>query len=256
MPCCNATSCQSQSTASPAKNVTERRGRLSRKWLSERYFHHFSFIPSLSSHRFHYYFHYFIITIFIVLHDYFHHITFIALLSSHYFHHITFIALLSSHRFHYYFIFHRTTFITLLFSHYFHRITFIALLWSHYFDHITLIALLWSRYFPRITFIALLSSHYFHRITSIALLSSHYFHRITFQLPKCLCIHIQRTVWLSNGMPMKRCDKVRFPELLNMTPYVYHKKDLSKTRPGNLDLEGRQRLVGGRRQAKKWEINA
>ncbi|XP_013401621.1 ubiquitin carboxyl-terminal hydrolase 30 [Lingula anatina] len=44
------------------------------------------------------------------------------------------------------------------------------------------------------------------------------------KLPQNLCIHIQRTIWLNNGMPMKRNDHVEFPEVLDMSPYVYHKR--------------------------------
>ncbi|XP_023218741.1 ubiquitin carboxyl-terminal hydrolase 30-like, partial [Centruroides sculpturatus] len=42
------------------------------------------------------------------------------------------------------------------------------------------------------------------------------------KLPVCLCFHIQRTIWLSNGMPIKCSDHVAFPELLSMDDYVYH----------------------------------
>lgn len=68
------------------------------------------------------------------------------------------------------------------------------------------------------------------------------------QLPRCLCIHIQRTVWLDSGIPMKRCDSISFPELLDMSPYVYHKYPSPKVRPTTLNLDSTMRLVGGRKE--------
>ncbi|XP_070572356.1 ubiquitin carboxyl-terminal hydrolase 30-like isoform X2 [Ptychodera flava] len=41
------------------------------------------------------------------------------------------------------------------------------------------------------------------------------------KLPQCLCIHINRRIWLPNGMPMKRQDVVKFPEMLNMDKFKY-----------------------------------
>lgn len=41
------------------------------------------------------------------------------------------------------------------------------------------------------------------------------------KLPDCLCFHIQRTVWLSNGIPSKRGDHIVFPEFLSMGSYIY-----------------------------------
>ncbi|XP_022207769.2 ubiquitin carboxyl-terminal hydrolase 30 homolog isoform X2 [Nilaparvata lugens] len=40
------------------------------------------------------------------------------------------------------------------------------------------------------------------------------------KLPKCLCIHIPRTVIHDNGHPYKRNDYVDFPEFLGMDPYT------------------------------------
>ncbi|ELU04868.1 hypothetical protein CAPTEDRAFT_213428 [Capitella teleta] len=57
------------------------------------------------------------------------------------------------------------------------------------------------------------------------------------QLPKCLCIHIQRTVWLDNGLPSKQSEFVRFPEFLNMSDYVYTRKPRKILRPNSLDLD-------------------
>ncbi|KDR23101.1 ubiquitin carboxyl-terminal hydrolase 30 homolog isoform X2 [Zootermopsis nevadensis] len=40
------------------------------------------------------------------------------------------------------------------------------------------------------------------------------------KLPRCLCIHIARTIW--EGEPLKRDDHIRFPEILVMDPYTYN----------------------------------
>ena len=66
------------------------------------------------------------------------------------------------------------------------------------------------------------------------------------QLPACLCIHIQRTVWLNSGVAVKRFDHVGFAEVLDMSPYVYCKRSAPKLRPKTLDVEPTTRLVGGR----------
>lgn len=41
------------------------------------------------------------------------------------------------------------------------------------------------------------------------------------KLPKCLCLHIQRTGWSSSGMLMKRDDPVIFNECLILDPFTY-----------------------------------
>ena len=41
------------------------------------------------------------------------------------------------------------------------------------------------------------------------------------KLPKCLCLHISRTTWSSSGIPIKRDDPVKFPELLTLDPYTF-----------------------------------
>ncbi|XP_059484345.1 ubiquitin carboxyl-terminal hydrolase 30 homolog [Neocloeon triangulifer] len=64
------------------------------------------------------------------------------------------------------------------------------------------------------------------------------------RLPKCLCIHIQRTSWMPNGQAYKRMDFVSFPEVLVMDKYTYfHKERLKRTllkqlvpRPTELNL--------------------
>jgi len=66
------------------------------------------------------------------------------------------------------------------------------------------------------------------------------------QLPTCLCVHIQRTVWLDSGVAVKRFDHVGFAEVLDMSPYVYCKRGVAKLRPKTLDLDPTSRLVGGR----------
>lgn len=41
------------------------------------------------------------------------------------------------------------------------------------------------------------------------------------KLPKCLCFHIQRTIWERNGEAYKRYDHVEFPEYLSMDDYTF-----------------------------------
>lgn len=41
------------------------------------------------------------------------------------------------------------------------------------------------------------------------------------KLPKLLCFHLQRLVWLNGGRQFKRYDHVSFPEYLEMDPYTY-----------------------------------
>lgn len=57
------------------------------------------------------------------------------------------------------------------------------------------------------------------------------------KLPRCLCIHIQRTHWLDNGVQVKRYDNVAFPQVLHMDGFVYSKSAAKDRKQG---------LVGGR----------
>ena len=41
------------------------------------------------------------------------------------------------------------------------------------------------------------------------------------RLPRCLCLHVQRLYWSSNGMPYKSQTKVFCPEELDMAPYTH-----------------------------------
>ncbi|XP_020607795.1 ubiquitin carboxyl-terminal hydrolase 30 homolog isoform X3 [Orbicella faveolata] len=41
------------------------------------------------------------------------------------------------------------------------------------------------------------------------------------KLPQCLCIHIQRTYWHANGVPYKNNSFIKFPEFLDMEPFLY-----------------------------------
>ncbi|XP_076244484.1 ubiquitin specific protease 30 isoform X2 [Calliopsis andreniformis] len=41
------------------------------------------------------------------------------------------------------------------------------------------------------------------------------------KLPKCLCLHISRTTWSSSGIPIKRNDPVKFPQILTLDPYTF-----------------------------------
>lgn len=45
------------------------------------------------------------------------------------------------------------------------------------------------------------------------------------KLPQCLCIHIQRTYWHSNGIPLKNNSFIKFPEFLDMKPFLYEPLD-------------------------------
>lgn len=66
------------------------------------------------------------------------------------------------------------------------------------------------------------------------------------KLPQCLCLHIQRTVWLNSGVPMKRFDTVSFPEVLSMADYVYNENRDCKSMflPLN-NMSSRTRMYGG-----------
>lgn len=61
-------------------------------------------------------------------------------------------------------------------------------------------------------------------------------------------MHIQRTVWLNNGLPVKNYHHIHFPEMLNMNSYSYQRwqKCPPSTLPG-LDLDLGAGLVGGRK---------
>jgi len=53
---------------------------------------------------------------------------------------------------------------------------------------------------------------------------STFYKKLSFgKLPNVLVFHVQRTVWTSNGMPVKRYDHVQFPDLLRMDDFVYQK---------------------------------
>lgn len=41
------------------------------------------------------------------------------------------------------------------------------------------------------------------------------------KLPQCLCLHIPRTHWLNNNVPVKRLERVTFPEYLHMDEFIY-----------------------------------
>lgn len=42
------------------------------------------------------------------------------------------------------------------------------------------------------------------------------------QLPQCLCIHLQRLTWSSEGTPIKRQEHVQFAEYLSMDHYKHN----------------------------------
>ena len=54
------------------------------------------------------------------------------------------------------------------------------------------------------------------------------------QLPQCLCIHIQRTYWHTNGIPYKNNLFVKFPEFLDMEPFLYEPLDQSSFKRSKL----------------------
>ncbi|GAB1608180.1 ubiquitin carboxyl-terminal hydrolase 30-like [Argonauta hians] len=41
------------------------------------------------------------------------------------------------------------------------------------------------------------------------------------RLPHCLCLHIPRTHWLNNNVPVKRFERISFPETLQMDEFIY-----------------------------------
>ncbi|XP_041378183.1 ubiquitin carboxyl-terminal hydrolase 30-like isoform X2 [Gigantopelta aegis] len=59
------------------------------------------------------------------------------------------------------------------------------------------------------------------------------------KLPQCLCLHIQRTQWINNSVPVKRYDYISFPEVLSMDEYVY-------TKNSRKDVDNRHGLFGGK----------
>ena len=54
------------------------------------------------------------------------------------------------------------------------------------------------------------------------------------QLPQCLCIHIQRTYWHTNGIPYKNNLFIKFPEFLDMEPFLYEPLDQDSHKNGTL----------------------
>ena len=55
---------------------------------------------------------------------------------------------------------------------------------------------------------------------------------------------------------MKRFDRVRFAEVLDMSAYVYCKRDAPKLRPKTLDIDATSRLVGGRRNVSHHSLQS
>ncbi|KAJ8312104.1 hypothetical protein KUTeg_009477 [Tegillarca granosa] len=62
------------------------------------------------------------------------------------------------------------------------------------------------------------------------------------KLPHCLCIHIQRKQWMPDGMPIKRHEHIKFPEILNLDNYVYNKVGHDHRKKGNL-TGGRENIT-------------
>lgn len=63
------------------------------------------------------------------------------------------------------------------------------------------------------------------------------------KLPQSLVFHIQRCQWLNDGSACKRQDFVSFPEILDMSNYVYHKVAAKESKKGVLG-GGQQFLFG------------
>ncbi|XP_061189736.1 ubiquitin carboxyl-terminal hydrolase 30-like [Saccostrea echinata] len=57
------------------------------------------------------------------------------------------------------------------------------------------------------------------------------------KLPQCLAIHIQRCQWMDNGMPVKRHELISYPDILDMSEFVYHKSAAKEAREMG-DLSG------------------
>lgn len=69
------------------------------------------------------------------------------------------------------------------------------------------------------------------------------------KLPKCLCIHIQRTMWLKNSLPVKCYDYILFPEVLAMDNYLHsHSIKKSVLNPNALKLTGGSSLKAERKE--------
>lgn len=64
------------------------------------------------------------------------------------------------------------------------------------------------------------------------------------KLPKLLCFHVQRLVWLPSGEPpVKRYDHLKFPSRLEMDPFTYKYTTCLGSAEGNFGLS---KLVGGK----------
>jgi len=69
---------------------------------------------------------------------------------------------------------------------------------------------------------------------------STFYKKLSFgKLPNVLVFHVQRTVWMSNGMPVKRYDHVQFPDLLRMDDFVYQKTAQKKRKTAGGDAEAK-----------------
>ena len=68
-----------------------------------------------------------------------------------------------------------------------------------------------------------------------------------FQLPQCLCIHLQRLTWSNEGTPIKRQEHVHFTEFLSMDRYKHNaavrRMQRTKWPPVSTDTETQQDLL-------------
>ncbi|KAK2574549.1 Ubiquitin carboxyl-terminal hydrolase 30 [Acropora cervicornis] len=74
-------------------------------------------------------------------------------------------------------------------------------------------------------------------VQSTSAVKTKFIKRLTFgKLPQCLCIHIQRTYWRNNGIPYKNKLFIKFPEFLDMEPFLYEPLDGSSCKRSKLSV--------------------
>lgn len=74
-------------------------------------------------------------------------------------------------------------------------------------------------------------------VRSTSAVKTKFIKRLTFgKLPQCLCIHIQRTYWRNNGIPYKNNLFIKFPEFLDMEPFLYEPLDGSSFKQSKLSV--------------------
>ena len=66
----------------------------------------------------------------------------------------------------------------------------------------------------------------------------------TFQSPRCLCVHIQRSHWTDTGRLVKRQDLVKFQEEFNVSSFVYTNRLTEKLEANNVPIARRRSSSG------------